>query len=39
MDPVSPRSDVKAAGLTEVEQHRLGAVQQLEDSERTASTV
>jgi hypothetical protein len=30
LDPVSPWSDVEAAGLTEVEQHRPGVVQQLE---------
>src|SRR3954469_7457256 len=34
LDPVSPWSDVEAAGLTEVEQHRPGVVQQLEDTER-----
>ena len=34
LDPIRPWSNVEAAGLTEVEQHRLGAVQQLEDSER-----
>src|SRR3984893_2985442 len=34
LDRVSRWSDVKAAGLTEVEQHRPGVVQQLEDSER-----
>ena len=34
LDPVGPWSDVEAAGLTEVEQHRPGVVQQLEDSER-----
>ena len=34
LDPVGPWSDVEAAGLTEVEQHRLGVVQQLEDPER-----
>src|SRR5207244_12825711 len=33
LDPVRPWSDVEAAGLTEVEQHRRGAAQQLEDSE------
>src|SRR5438105_11920441 len=34
LDPVSPWSDVKAAGLTEVEQHRPGVVQQGEDPQR-----
>src|SRR3982074_48764 len=34
LDPVSPWSDVNAAGLTEVEQHRPRVVQQLEDTER-----
>src|SRR4051794_37228664 len=34
LDPVTPWSEVKSAGLTEVEQHWLGVVQQLEDSER-----
>jgi hypothetical protein len=34
LDAVGPCSDVKAAGLTEVEQHRLGVVQQLEDPQR-----
>ena len=34
LDPVRPRSDVEAAGLTEVEQHRPGVVQQLEDPQR-----
>ena len=33
-DPVGPRRDVTAAGLTEVEQHRPGVVEQLEDTER-----
>src|ERR1700736_2310038 len=31
LDPVSPWRDVKAAGLTELEQHRLGVVQEGED--------
>src|SRR3979411_2422326 len=34
LDPVSPRSDVEAAGLTELEQHRPGVVKQLEGTER-----
>ena len=33
-DPVRPRGDVDAAGLTEVEQHRPGVVEQLEDPAR-----
>ena len=28
LNPIRPRSDVEAAGLTEVEQHRPGIVQQ-----------
>jgi hypothetical protein len=32
--PGQPTSDVEAAGLTEVEQHRPGVVQQLEDPQR-----
>ncbi len=34
LDAVSPRSDVEAARLAEVEQHRLCVVEQLEDPER-----
>ena len=34
-DPICPRSDVEAAGLAEVEQHRPGIVQQGEDPQRT----
>ena len=37
LDPVRPWSDVEAAGLTEVEQHRPGVVQQLEDSPRLSA--
>ena len=34
LNPIRPRSDVEAAGLTEVEQHRPGIVQQGEDPQR-----
>src|SRR3954467_15153256 len=34
LDPIRPRSDVEAAWLTEVEQHRLGAVEQGEYPQR-----
>src|SRR5919198_2395089 len=33
LDPIRPRSDVDAAGVTEVEQHRPGIVQQGEYSQ------
>src|SRR5947207_5855306 len=34
LNPICPRSDVEAAGLIEVEQHRSGTVQQGEDPQR-----
>ena len=34
LNPIRPGSDVEAAGLTEVEQHRPGIVQQGEDPQR-----
>src|SRR6202050_208049 len=37
LDPVSPRRDLNAPPLTEVEQHRLGLVQQREDPQRAVS--
>lgn len=36
LNAIRPRSDVKPVGLTQVEQHRPGMVQQREDSQRTA---
>jgi len=35
LDSIRPRRDVEAAGLTEVEQHRPGVVQQGEDPQRS----
>ena len=37
LDAIRPRSDVEAAGLTEVEEHRPGIVQQGEDPQRAVS--
>ena len=34
LDPIRPRSDVQAAGLTEVEERRAGVVQQGEYAQR-----
>ena len=36
-DPIRPRHDVEAAGLTEVEQHRPGMMEQGQDPERAVS--
>ena len=33
LNPICPWRDVEAAGLTEVEEHRPGIVQQCEDSQ------
>src|SRR4029077_104381 len=35
LNPIRPWSDVQATGLTEVEQHRPGIVEEREDPQRT----
>src|SRR5205814_10179980 len=37
LDPICPRSDLEAAGLTKVEEHRAGTVQQGEDPQRAVA--